>query len=145
MRKKEDRELCRNDHGDLPAPKPVDIFPEGHETELAGQFNRMMTELYPHNNGGLRLFNNVMDGIRLYSDLRDAESKLLVRDSIGLLIRELPTLAKTVDLAQKIQQKYPDSKPGRVIEKVLSGVDLSKIRNYEQTIRELEDWQNSRA
>ena len=68
-----------------------------------------------------------------------------VRDSIGKLIRELPDLAKNVDLAQKIQQKYPDSKPGRVIEKVLSGVDLSKIRNYEQTIKELEDWQNSRA
>lgn len=143
MRKKEDRELCRNDHGDLPAPKPADIFPEGHETELAGQFNRLMTEFYPHERGGIKLFNNVMDGIRIYSDLRDAESKLQVRDAIGKLIRELPELSKNVALAQKIQQKYPDSIPCHIIEKVLSGVDVSKIQNYEQTIRELEDWQNN--
>lgn len=57
-------------------------------------------------------YADVMDGIRLYSDLQDAGSKLQVRDSIGKLIRELPDLAKNVDLAQKIQQKYPDSKPG---------------------------------
>ena len=143
MRKAEDRELCRNDHGDLPVFDTSDIFPAGHETELAGQFNRMMTELYPHGNGGLILFNNVMDGIRIYADLRDAESKLQVCNSVGKLIRELPGLAANIELAQKIQQRYPDSKPGHTIARVLSELNLPKILNYEQTIRELEDWQNN--
>ena len=143
MRKAEDRELCRGDHGDPSSTlNTSDVFPAGHETALAGQFTRVMTELYPHGNGGLILFNNVMDGIRIYADLRDAESKLQVRNSVGKLIRELPELAANIELAQKIQQRYPDSKPGHTIARVLSEQDLPKILNYKQTIQELEDWQN---
>ena len=142
LRKAEDRELCRSDRGDLPTLDTSDIFPAGHETELAGQFTRVMTELYPHGNGGLVLFNNVMDGIRIYNDLLDADSKLQVRNAVGRLICELPALAENCRTAQKIQAAYPDSNPGRTIARVLAEQQLEKILNYEQTIRELEDWQN---
>ena len=142
MRKKEDRELCRNDRGDLPDFDTSDVFPPGHETVLAGQFTKVMTELFPRGNGGLTLFNGVMAGIRLYADLRDPDSRLQIRDAAGKLIRELPALAENVALARKIQEAYPDSKPGRTIARVLAETDLPKILNYEQTIAELQKWQN---
>ena len=142
MRKSEDRELCRHDCGNLTEFDPSDVFPAGHETELAGQFTRVMTELYPNCNGGLVLFNNVMDGMRVYNDLLDSDSKLQVRNSVGKLICELPALAVNCRLAQKIQQTYPDSCPGRTIARLLSETDLPKILDYEKTIRELQEWEN---
>ena len=142
LRKAEDRELCRNDQGDLPDFDTSDVFPAGHETELAGQFTRVMCKFYPFSRGGLILFNNAMDGMRIYNDLRDAESKLQVRNAVARLICELPDLAANCRLAQKIQQAYPDSAPGRTIARVFDGVDLQKILNYEKTICELQDWEN---
>jgi len=137
-----ERELYRNDNGIAKVDfDPSDIFPAGHETEIAGNFTRVMTELYPMDFGGLNLATAVFDGMKIYKDIRNAEGKLELRDGVNQLIKELPQICENCKMAQKIMEMYPDSVPGHTIARMLESQDLERLLNPERTIAELQAWQ----
>lgn len=143
MRNPEDRELCRYDEGDLPDFDPTDIFPPGHDQSISGNFSTVMTKLFPLDNSSLTLFNNVMDGIKIYDDLLNDSDREKVQKCVDELIPQLPEIAEYCRQAQVIQQAYPDSRPGRTIAQALAAQDMDKIMHPEETAAMLKAWKES--
>ena len=143
FRDKAVRELYRNDHDSgITKFDTTDIFPAGHDKELTGNFSRIMTELYPIlMDGGLNLVNNVFDGMEIYSQIEGDKGKLLIRNAVNRLIKELPKISENCKMLQKIMDAYPDSIPGRTIAKIIAAQRWDKVINAESTIAELQKWQ----
>jgi hypothetical protein len=143
FRDKAVRELYRNDNeSGISEFDTSDIFPAGHDKKLTGNYTRIMTELYPIcMDGGLNLVNNVFDGIEIYSQIEGDKGKLLIRNAVNRLIKELPKISENCKMLQKIMEAYPDSIPGRSIAKIIAAQRWDKLINAEATIAELQKWQ----
>ncbi|MBO7147894.1 MAG: Gfo/Idh/MocA family oxidoreductase [Lentisphaeria bacterium] len=146
FRNKAVRDQYRNDdvyYGN--AFDPENIFPEGHDPSLTGQFSELMTKLYPKSNGsGLPTYNMAYDGMKIFDNIADAEGKLRIISRVSRLIECLPTLADAIKTARKIADAYPESLPGKMLYDVLDSVDCEKICNVEQTTAELRTWLENR-
>ena len=142
-----EREAYRGDDAASRAPfDPEHIFPEGHDRELTGHFNTVMTKLYPLQPvGGIPAYHMALDGMKIYDDIADEAGKRQVAENVERLIRCLPELAENCLLARKIAEAYPDSRPGIMLRGVLADVDPDRILNVEATRKELQDWLDSRA
>ena len=141
-----ERDQYRNDNlSSQPLFDPEHIFPEDHDPALTGQFNQVMTKLYPlYLGSGIPVYHMALDGMKIYSDIADAEGKIRIIENVGRLIHCLPELAENCLLAQKIADAYPDSLPGKMLRRVLNDIDLKKVLDVENTGRELQEWLDSR-
>ena len=138
------REQYRND---FKKPDTIDctaVFPEGHDPAITGAFTTVMTKLLPLMPGtGLPLFNNVMDGMKIYDQIKNLDGKLKLRNDANRLVRDLPEIANNCRIAKQIMDTYPDCIAGRTIANVFAVQDMDKIFNFEKTIDEIREWQNN--
>ena len=103
-----------------------------------------MTKLLPLMPGtGLPLFNNVMDGMKIYDQIKNLDGKLKLRNDANRLVRDLPEIANNCRIAKQIMDAYPDCIAGRTIANVFAVQDMDKIFNFEKTIDEIREWQNN--
>ena len=143
LRDKAVREKYRNDHGDFQPLDPTAIFPEGHDPAITGQFSAVMTRIYPLLTGGLPMYDNAIDGMKIYNDVKGTEGKLQIRDAVNQAIRILPQLAEDCRIAKQIMEAYPDSVGGKTIARIFAAHDMDKIFNTEAAIREMQQWQTT--
>ena len=136
------REKYRNDDF---IPEHLDpqtyLFPEGHDTAISGKFSKTVLEL---SNAwqcvGVTLVRRVYDGMNLYSQMANAESKLTVINDTKRLIEIIDSLAETYRTAREIITAYPDSNAAKVLLGLLENGEEEKILAPEQTKKELADW-----
>ena len=147
FRNKEDRDKYRDDHYSVVDSNrdPQNIFPEGHDTNITKNFNTLMTKIYPLYCGehGIKLYYRAVDGIKLYDNIVDPAQKLTVVNAVNKLIKHLPELAKNCSELKKIGDLYPECPAGWMIAKFIRENEMDKIFNYEETIKELQDWLSS--
>ena len=134
------REQFRNDFEKPFYFDPQKIFPEGHDPAISGNFNRTMIELYPYEEGGLPLFDNVYDGMKIYDQILNDDAKLKIRDAASRLIREMPALAESCQMAKKIMQAYPDCIAGKSLATIFATHDLELLTDPERVIAEVRAW-----
>lgn len=143
FRKKEDRDRYRNDDWDCRNFKfdPLNIFPEGHDTEITKNFNSIMLELFPlYRAEGLNLAAQVYDGMKIFEHVADYEQKQRIVARGWKLVQLMPKIAEDCRAAKVIADAYPESGPGKMLRKVLSRAEVAKILDTENSIEELKKW-----
>ena len=138
------RDQYRND---FRKPESIDctaVFPEGHDPKITGSFTTVMTKLLPlMPSGGLPLFFNVIDGMKIYDQISNVDGKLKLRNDANRLIKELPELSANALVAKKIMEAYPDSIAGKTIANLFNMQEIEKLFNVEETIAEIRQWQDN--
>ena len=141
FRLKADRDLFRNDNEILPMIDPKHIFPDGHNHAITGNFNHVMTKLFPkHSDGGVYVLHKAFEGMKIYNYVADGDGRLAIVHSVSKAIEQLPEIAELCKQAKAIMDAYPDCVAGHTIKKALGYVDLDKLADVEAIRAELRSW-----
>lgn len=116
FRDKTVREKYRNDHFKMScSTDPKKIFPDGHDAELTSKFNTVMRDLFRKN----KTLRTALDGAKIFDIITNDTDKLKVIKNITMAIDNLEEFEKSVNTANLILEKYPDSPAAYALKSLL--------------------------
>jgi len=141
FRKKEVREQYRNDHFAQKHFDPRKIFPDDQDLNETKYFSNLIYDLdNAWSCKGVSLIISVLDGIKLYPYIQDAESKVAIQTKIRELLLILPALANSLKQAKRLAEKYPDSLAGKALREYYDSAYPEKMEHPEALRKELLDF-----
>ena len=117
---------------------PRNIFPEGHDQSLTGEYTTLMNQCYGWGRGdGIVKVRAVVDGMKLAADMASDSDRMHLIQSIRELIGILPGLAETYRKLRRLQRMYPDCLAGKAIDSALAEGEEEWVLNTEKAVAEL--------
>jgi len=134
FRDKAVREKYRNDHFQQEHFDPANIFPEGHDTLITGNYCKLMKDL------DTSLVRTVFDGMKIYKTLSTANDREYILKRAHELIGKLPEQAEIYTALQKIADSYPDTVAAKAINSYIVEGYPEKVLNPEAARAEIQSW-----
>lgn len=111
------RDKYRNDNFSMTRIfEPDRIFPDGHDTAISGNFNKVMSVMEKKS----VILRQAVDGAKLYPQIADADGKLKVIQFLKEAIDCLPELYQLRKQAQEMIDAYPDSPAAGALQSMMT-------------------------
>lgn len=131
FRKADVREKYRNDNYCWQQPfDPDRIFPEGHDTDLTSNFNKIIHNLEKKS----ILLRKAMDGAVLYCDMVSDSDRLEVIKNLNAVLTALDELEDCRNQADKLIEAYPDSPAAKALVSMKS-ISEPEMNNGAETLK----------